>query len=155
MGGAPTVDGSRRGDPIEFHIPGSGDDYLDLSSVRRYVRARVVKGTGTDLEDASTAAPVNNWLHSLFCQVDASMNGTLVTPSTSTYPYRAYIETLLSYGAEANVLGKLLFVVRQLCLARYISEMFFFGKEISRSLLGLCSYKRCIDAWFFWSSVTP
>ena len=30
------------------------------------------------------------------------MNGTLVTPSTNTYPYRAYIETLLSYGAEAK-----------------------------------------------------
>ena len=58
------------GGPIEFLIPGSGDDYLDLSSVRLYVRARVVKGNGTDLEDASTAAPVNNWLHSLFCQVD-------------------------------------------------------------------------------------
>ena len=70
------------GGPIEFLIPGSGDDYLDLSSVRLYVRARVVKGNGTDLEDASTAAPVNNWLHSLFCQVDVSMNGTLVTPST-------------------------------------------------------------------------
>ena len=62
----------------------------------------MVKGNGTDLEDASTAAPVNNWLHSLFCQVDVSMNGTLVTPLMNTYPYRAYIETLLSYGAEAK-----------------------------------------------------
>ena len=85
------------GGSLEFLIPGPGDDYLDLSSVRLYVRARVVKGNGTDLEDASTAAPVNNWLHSLFCQVDV-----LVTPSTNTYPYRAYIETLLSYGAEAK-----------------------------------------------------
>ena len=30
------------------------------------------------------------------------MNGTLVTSSTNTYPYRANIETLLSYGAEAK-----------------------------------------------------
>ena len=61
-----------------------------------------MKGNGADLEGANTAAPVNNWRHSLFCQVDVSMNGTLVTPSTNTYPYRAYIETLLSYGAEAK-----------------------------------------------------
>ncbi|KAK2150394.1 hypothetical protein NP493_2421g00007 [Ridgeia piscesae] len=36
------------------------------------------------------------------CQVDVSLNGTLVTPSTNTYAYRAYIETLLSHGAEAK-----------------------------------------------------
>jgi hypothetical protein len=41
-------------------------------------------------------------MHSLFSQVDVSLNGTLVTPSTNTYAYRAYIETLLSHGAEAK-----------------------------------------------------
>ena len=42
------------------------------------------------------------WMHSLFSQIDVSLNGTLVTPSTNTYAYRAYIETLLSHGAEAK-----------------------------------------------------
>ena len=41
-------------------------------------------------------------MHSLFSQVDVSLNGTLVTPTTNTYAYRAYIETLLSHGAEAK-----------------------------------------------------
>ena len=49
------------GGPIEFLIPGSGDDYLDLSSVRLYVRARVVKGNGTDVEDASTSTYSASW----------------------------------------------------------------------------------------------
>ena len=31
------------------------------------------------------------------------MNGTLVTPSTNKYAYRACIETLLSYGTDAHV----------------------------------------------------
>ena len=30
------------------------------------------------------------------------MNGTLITSSTNTYAYRAYIETLLSYGSDAK-----------------------------------------------------
>ena len=47
-------------------------------------------------------APVNNWLHSLFSQVDVYINDTLVTPSSNTYTFRAYFETLLSYGAEAK-----------------------------------------------------
>ena len=47
-------------------------------------------------------APVNNWLHSLFSQVDVYLNDTLVTPSSNTYPFRAYVDTVLSYGAEAK-----------------------------------------------------
>ena len=47
-------------------------------------------------------APLNNWLHSLFSQVDVYINDTLVTTSSITYPFRAYIETLLSYSAEAT-----------------------------------------------------
>jgi hypothetical protein len=54
------------------------------------------------LEAASTVVPVNNFLHSLFSQVDVSLNGTLITRSTNTYAYRVYIETLLSYGSEAK-----------------------------------------------------
>ena len=46
--------------------------------------------------------PVNNWLHSLFSQVDLSLNGRLITPSTNTYPFRAYMETLLTYGPAAK-----------------------------------------------------
>ena len=45
---------------------------------------------------------MNNWLHSLFSQVDVYLNDTLVTPSSNTYPFRAYVDTLLSYGAEAK-----------------------------------------------------
>ena len=45
--------------------------------------------------------PVNNWLHSLFSQVDVYLDGMLVT--TSTNAYRAYIETLLCCGDDAKV----------------------------------------------------
>ena len=46
--------------------------------------------------------PVNNFLHSMFSQIDVSLNGTLVSSSTSTYAYRAYIENLLTYGPAAK-----------------------------------------------------
>ena len=45
---------------------------------------------------------MNNWLHALFSQVEVYLNDTLVTPSTNTYPFHAYIETLLSYGTKAK-----------------------------------------------------
>ena len=43
-------------------------------------------------------APVNVLLHSMFSQEDVSLNGTLISSSTNTYPYRSMLETLLSYG---------------------------------------------------------
>ena len=90
------------GGPIEFVIPGTGDAYLDLANKYLLIRAKVVRGVGTDLAAYTPVAPVNNWLHSLFSQVDVYLNDTLVTPSSNTYPFRAYVDTVLSYGAEAK-----------------------------------------------------
>jgi hypothetical protein len=41
-------------------------------------------------------------MHSLFSDVSVSLSEKLVSPPTSMYPYRAYIETLLSYGPAAK-----------------------------------------------------
>ena len=90
------------GGPIEFVIPGTGDAYLDLANTYLLIRAKVVRGVGTDLAADTPVAPVNNWLHSLFSQVDVYLNDTLVTPSSNTYPFRAYVDTVLSYGDEVK-----------------------------------------------------
>jgi len=90
------------GSPIEFDITGSGEDYIDFANTALYVKAKVTKINGQDLDDDAAVGPVNLFLHSLFSQVDISLNGTLVTSSTNTYPYRAMLETLLSYGKDAK-----------------------------------------------------
>jgi hypothetical protein len=41
-------------------------------------------------------------MHSLFRDVSVSLNENLVSPPTSLYSYRVYIETLLSYGPAAK-----------------------------------------------------
>ena len=90
------------GGTIEFLLPGTGDAYIDLANTYLLVRAKLVRGVGTDIAGDTPVAPVNIWLHSLFSQVDVYLNDTLVTPSSNTYPFRAYVETLLSYGEEAK-----------------------------------------------------
>jgi hypothetical protein len=47
---------------------------------------------------------MNYFLYSLLSQIDVSLNGTLITNSTNAYPYRAYIENLLSHGPPAKKL---------------------------------------------------
>ena len=90
------------GGPIEFVLPETGDANLHLANTYLLIRAKVVRGVGTDLAADTPVAPMNNWLHSLFSQVDVYLNDTLVTPSSNTYPFRAYVDTVLSYGAEAK-----------------------------------------------------
>ncbi|ELT89957.1 hypothetical protein CAPTEDRAFT_198372 [Capitella teleta] len=88
--------------PIEFSISGSGDDYVDVSQSWLYVAAKVTKADDTNLDATASIAPVNNWLHSLFSHIDLSLNDTLVTTSNNTYPYRAYIENLFTFGSDAK-----------------------------------------------------
>src|SRR6267154_426068 len=88
--------------PIEFDISGAGTSYIDLSQTQLIVRAQIVKADGTPIDNTLHVAPCNLLLHSLFSEVDPKLNGTLVTSSNNTYPYRAYIETLLSYGRDAK-----------------------------------------------------
>ena len=45
---------------------------------------------------------VNLWLHALFSQVEVFLNNKLVTPSSTAYPYRAYIETILNFSKDAK-----------------------------------------------------
>ena len=88
---------------ITYLIAGT-DEYIDLSKTILTVREEITKGDGTKLTGGgqSNVAPVNNFLHSLFKQVDVYLSGKQVTPAMGTYAYRAYIETLLNYDASAK-----------------------------------------------------
>jgi hypothetical protein len=90
------------GAPIEFDISSSGDDYIDFTNSQLYVRAKITKADGSPIGTDEKVGPINNMLHSLFSQVDVSLNGIQITDSTNTYSFRAYIEDVLSYGLEAK-----------------------------------------------------
>ena len=89
------------GGPITFLCPGT-EDYVDLSKTILVVRAKVTKANGNDLDADEHVGIVNNFLHSLFKQVDVFLKEKQVTQATGTYAYRAYLETLLNYGPAAK-----------------------------------------------------
>ena len=47
-------------------------------------------------------APVNNFFHSMFSSIDLYLNNKLVTSNMDTYPYRAYLENLFSFGSDVK-----------------------------------------------------
>ena len=89
------------GGPITFLSPGT-EDYVDLAKTILVVRAKVTKADGADLDPGEKVGIVNNFLHSLFKQVDVFLKEKQVTQATGTYAYRAYLETLLNYGPAAK-----------------------------------------------------
>ena len=103
IGYAPLSSVENTDSPINFLVTGT-DEYIDLSKTILTVTGKIVKDNESVLDGANqtNVAPVNNFLHSLFKQVDVYLNGKQVTPAMGTYPYRAYIETLLNYDVSAK-----------------------------------------------------
>jgi hypothetical protein len=90
------------GGPIEFMIAGNGIEYIDCCNSQIMVKAQITNNDGTLIDATRHVAPVNLFLHSLFSEVEVKLNDVLVSATNNTYPYRAYIETLLSYSPSAK-----------------------------------------------------
>ena len=88
--------------PIEFDVSSSGQNYLDFANTQLLVQAKITTGNGDDIAHVDHVGGVNLFLHSLFQQVDVSLNDVQGSQSAGTYAYRAYIESLLSYGPQAK-----------------------------------------------------
>lgn len=86
--------------PLEFTISGSGNQYLDLKRTRLHVKVKVVKGDKSSLVDNEHVGPVNLLLQSLWSQVDVYLQHKLVSSAGTSYPYKAYLDTLLQCGMD-------------------------------------------------------
>jgi len=85
---------------LELLIPGDSKSYIDLD-IKLYVKGRLLDADGKDLDASDFMAGTNNLLHSMFSQCSISLNGVNITPASELYPYRSYMETLLTYCSDA------------------------------------------------------
>lgn len=91
-----------QGTPIEFVITPVEGQMPDFSRSYLYIKAKyVVAADGADVGAAVELATVNMPLHSMFSSVDVHIGDVLVTEANVHYPYKAMIQTLLSYSDEA------------------------------------------------------
>ena len=86
-------------DTIEFLCAANSDVYTDLANSYLHVKAKITDGS--NLADTAQVGPVNLWMHALFSQVEVYLNNKFVTPSSTSYPYRAYTETVLNFTKDA------------------------------------------------------
>jgi len=93
--------------PIEFQIGASDQEYLDLQQSYLYLTCRITDGDGSALKppegdnapaDKTFVFPINHFFATQFKNVEIILGNTTVSSADTLYPYRSYIETLLSYG---------------------------------------------------------
>jgi len=96
---------------IEFFVPGDSSEYIHPAFLYLYVKCKVTRGDGSNLHVAAAGpppvaadivGPVNNFLHSMFGQVDVYFNDKVISSSNGTYPYRSYFESGLNYSGDAT-----------------------------------------------------
>jgi len=85
--------------PMTFQVDPQ-EDFIDLNESFFEVEWTVKKSDNTNLAQADVIGLANNLAHSLFKQINVRLNGTLTSPQTDTYHYKAYIETLLNHDRD-------------------------------------------------------
>jgi len=94
---------------VKFHISGNGNQYTHLGRSLLKIVAKITDKDGKDIytvdeggNETKGSTFVDNVLHTLWSQVDIKFNETLVSTSGTNYPYKAYIENLLTYSSSTT-----------------------------------------------------
>lgn len=77
--------------PTDFQI-NAQDDVIDLNDSYFEIELRFKMDNGDDVVAGSPVTLANNLAHSIFKQINVRLNGTLISPQTDTYHYKAFIE---------------------------------------------------------------
>jgi hypothetical protein len=94
---------------IEFDIPGSSSQYVNLAKSELYMKLRFWKDkdktepfifseqTATHVDNEMTI-PIDAIFHTIWRNIDISLNQTDISSCTNNYMYKAYLETLFSFS---------------------------------------------------------
>ncbi|RWS08782.1 uncharacterized protein B4U79_15200, partial [Dinothrombium tinctorium] len=91
---------------ISFIINTASDEYIQLREAMLHLvlQINLHKTDKTDVTalDWSKVCPVNNFMHSIFKQIDIEINGKPITCASQTYAYKAYLNTILGFSDDAK-----------------------------------------------------
>ena len=87
--------------PFEFLIPTSNELTL-LPQTRTQGVCKIVRKDGTDLPIDTDFSVVNLFPHSIFNQVDIEIDGINLSCQDNLYPYKVYLETLLTFCLDSK-----------------------------------------------------
>jgi len=86
------------GNPIVIHIPPSNNLFITLYDSKLYGKAKVTTSEGKALSSADSVAPTNNFFRAAFSSCEVALNSTIVSKSSSLFPYRGHMLDKLTHG---------------------------------------------------------
>ena len=87
--------------PIEFYVPASTEEYLDLNHSHLHVTCRIVGANGIACADDVAVAPINDVFNGLWSNVELFMNDRLISHSNNTHGYTSMISHLIHDSEES------------------------------------------------------
>ena len=90
------------GGPIEFHIPGNAEDYIDLNDISLYVKFHVTRSNGKPIVDADKVGLVNLPISTLFQDVYLTVGDQQIEGGQNIYPYLGYFNTVTQFEPQAQ-----------------------------------------------------
>ena len=96
-----------QGGPYEFNIEPDPEKWTDITTMLLHGEMEIQKkksdGTWEQISDSDAVAPVNNIFHSIFSTASIKVMDTDIGETNGmTYPYGAYLQTLLSSNDEVR-----------------------------------------------------
>ncbi len=88
--------------PIEILVEAEAIKFIDLRRTKMFVVVRITQEDGSLIGPEDNVGFTNLPFHTMWKQVELATNNVVVTSCSPTYHLRAYLTTLLSYGADAK-----------------------------------------------------
>ena len=90
------------GGPIEFHIPGNTEDYIDLNDIYLHLKVKIVKASGAAIDAADKTGLINLPISSLFQDVSLTVGETQIEGGQQNYPYVGYLNSITQFHPAAQ-----------------------------------------------------
>ena len=91
------------GGPIEFTIPGSSEEYIDVNDIQLYILAKIVRADGKPIESTTDKVGLNNLpIATLFQDVSLLLGDSQIEGGQMCYPYLGYFNTVMQFTPQAQ-----------------------------------------------------
>lgn len=100
-----------RGGPVEFRAQAGENEYMDLSESLLYFSGVILDDKGEAIDDTvennnipalAKVFPINYLGATAFKNIEITLNSKSISTLDGMYAYRAYLESLLSFGHDAK-----------------------------------------------------
>lgn len=90
------------GGPIEFHVPGNTEDYIDVNDIYLHLKIKVTKANGRPIAAADKVGLNNLAISTLFQDVSLTIGETQIEGGQQCYPYLGYFNTVMQFHPSAQ-----------------------------------------------------